>query len=345
MDLTQVEGLGDLIHAETEMQRRLALRQMDGQLTRIHKRWRNCLVKLLANMEAFIDFSESEDIEDGVDEAVHVGVSEIVQDMKKQLMDARAGERLRNGVHLAIVGEPNVGKSSLLNLLSRRNVAIVSPKAGTTRDLLESSLDIGGYPVLVVDTAGLRPDAGDDVEEEGMRRALENAKQADLVLVVLDANKLSMDVLGSTQKILKEAEKLLVDVVGLSKVESNFIVFVNKIDMINSVVEMCSSEKVHYLSCKTNEGLEESVGALKGQVARLCHLTTGEEPSLTRQRHVNHVRKACHHLEDFLEDQSGDAAIKSQHLRLAIKEIGGVAGMVSSEQILDVIFADFCIGK
>ncbi|XP_075887327.1 5-taurinomethyluridine-[tRNA] synthase subunit GTPB3, mitochondrial isoform X3 [Nelusetta ayraudi] len=185
----QVEGLGDLIHAETEAQRRQALRQMSGELGHLYQDWSHKLKRCLAHVEAFIDFSEDELIEDGVLNRVDGSVFDLRAEMERHLKDERRGERLRSGVHVVIAGATNAGKSSLLNALCQRPAAIVSPIAGTTRDVVETALDIGGFPVLLSDTAGLR-ESPDLVEREGVRRARERMEQADLTLVVADCDHL-----------------------------------------------------------------------------------------------------------------------------------------------------------
>lgn len=177
LGLTEVEGLGDLIHAETEAQRRQALRQMSGDLGRLYQDWTHRLKRCLAHVEAFIDFSEDEQIEEGVLDQVERSISELQTEVERHLQDERRGERLRSGVHVVIAGATNAGKSSLLNTLCQRPAAIVSPIAGTTRDVVETALDIGGFPVVLSDTAGLR-DSPDLVEREGVRRAKERAVRA-----------------------------------------------------------------------------------------------------------------------------------------------------------------------
>jgi len=188
LDLTQVEGLADLIHADTEQQRKLAIKQMDGGLFKQFDKWRNQVIKVMANIEAYIDFAESEDIEDTVPNEVKSQVTDILRDMKVQIEDSKAGERLRQGIQIAIVGAPNVGKSTLLNSLIQRPAAIVSPIPGTTRDIIETRFDLSGYPVIISDTAGLREDSNDIVEKEGIIRAVSAAKNADVLVFVQDAN-------------------------------------------------------------------------------------------------------------------------------------------------------------
>ncbi|CAH1252550.1 GTPBP3 [Branchiostoma lanceolatum] len=186
LDLTEVEGLADLIHAETEAQRKQALRQMEGDLSRLYSDWSRRLLKCVANVEAYIDFSEDENIEAGVLDEVEREVCQLTEELERHLSDGRRGERLRSGVQVAILGQPNVGKSSLLNAVCQRPAAIVTPIAGTTRDVVESAVNLGGYPVLLSDTAGLR-ETEDIVEREGVRRARQRAQQADISVLVLDA--------------------------------------------------------------------------------------------------------------------------------------------------------------
>ncbi|KAK7116756.1 tRNA modification GTPase GTPBP3, mitochondrial-like [Littorina saxatilis] len=189
MDLTEVEGLGDLIHAETSAQRRQAVRQMEGDLGNVYAAWRRRILKCLADVEAFIDFSEDENIEEDTLVRAKAEIERVCEELQNHLSDNRQGERLRDGVHVAIIGEPNVGKSSLLNALCQRPAAIVSPMAGTTRDVVETAINLGGFPVLLSDTAGLR-ETSDFVEKEGVRRALDRASKADLKVLVLDASTL-----------------------------------------------------------------------------------------------------------------------------------------------------------
>ena len=187
LDLLQVEGLADLIHAETENQRKLAVRQLNGRLTKPFEQWRSQLVQMMAQVEAFIDFAESEDIEDSIPEQVRESVCDILRDMNKYMLDARAGERLREGIRVAILGQPNVGKSTLINRLVQRPISIVSSLPGTTRDVIETRLDLHGYPIVILDTAGLRSNVQDVVEEEGVKRAVETANDADILVFLKDS--------------------------------------------------------------------------------------------------------------------------------------------------------------
>ncbi|KAL4227763.1 tRNA modification GTPase gtpbp3 [Mactra antiquata] len=209
MDLTEIEGLGDLIHAETEAQRRQALRQMDGDLSKLYTQWRTKIIKCVADMEAFIDFSEDQNIEDSVIEQVKKNVDDLCNAIRNHINDNRQGELLREGVHVVILGQPNVGKSSLLNAICQRPAAIVTNVAGTTRDLIETCVNIGGYPVLLSDTAGLR-DTTDIVEKEGVSRALQRAKEADLKIIVLDVMNQDINTDSDISKLIYDQFKELV---------------------------------------------------------------------------------------------------------------------------------------
>lgn len=367
LDLTQVEGLADLLAAETEIQRKQAVRELQGDLKKIFERWRGDLLKQTASLEAYIDFAESEEIEDGVLASVTEGVAELAAEIDAHLLDVRAGERLRTGVHIAILGEPNVGKSSFLNLLARRPAAIVSPTAGTTRDLVEATLDLGGFPAVVVDTAGLR--TGDEVEEverEGIERAKERGKTADLVVFLVDASKMSADKRTSTISSFfsrsASAEKTNIDWSGLVKdklkefgligkefAQQKKVILVNKMDLLENCSppgDEDSTDLVRFISCKTEEGLRDALEVIESEVKALCtSRAPRESPLITKGRQKVHLERASEHLHVFRDDSSEDLAIASEQLRLAIREIGHLTGKVSTEQILDVIFAEFCIGK
>lgn len=331
LDLTQVEGLADLIHAETEEQRKLAIKQLDGGLFKQFEKWRTQIIKVMANVEAYIDFAESEDIEDDVIETVKKQVKDIIEDMAKVVKEAKKGERLRKGVQVAIVGKPNVGKSTLLNYLVQREAAIVSPLAGTTRDIVETRFDLDGYPMIISDTAGLREETSDIVETEGVKRAIKAANQADVLVLVQEANE---DIIENTD--LEEF--------GLENKGQVILKIVNKVDL--------SAKKLQNgflgVSGKTGQGMDRFLDELLKNVKHLCETSSGEDcPGLTRERHRLHLSNALKYLEQYLkeEETGADLVICAHHLRKAVREIGLVSGKVSSDKILDVIFADFCIGK
>ena len=348
LDLTQVEGLGDLIHAETEHQRKAALRQMGGDMAKKFGAWREQILKIVAHVEAYIDFAESEEIEDGLLPEVVEKVKKLSSELEGHVKDARCGERLRSGVQIAIIGEPNVGKSSLLNHLAERPAAIVSPIAGTTRDIVETRIDLGGYPIIIMDTAGLRQDTSDVIEQEGMSRAVSNAKSADLIVTVIDAKTLI------DSPMIDLDEKFANFGVNLNK--SKRICIANKVDLLtkDEMNQLKGQTDIKFVSCQTEEGLHSAMDDLCDKVKDLCTSSFEEDPLLTRSRHRHHIEKAKEHLDSFLEsiepalsdpNYDLDFAIVSHQLRLTIGELGKLTGHVGSEQILDVIFADFCIGK
>ena len=330
LDLTGAEGLVDLIDAETQAQRRQALRQSDGRLGRLYDGWRERLIALLAHFEAAIDFPD-EDLPDTLEEAVQGDILGITHELAQHLDDNQRGERLRDGIHIAILGPPNVGKSSLLNLLSRRDAAIVSAQAGTTRDVVEVRLDLGGYPVVLADTAGLR-DSADAIEVEGVRRARMHADMSDLKLVVFDSA-------------AQDSENVAAATANL--IDGNTIVVRNKIDLLpdNSQPRFLPGGETALAICDlsvlTGDGVERFLTVLCDAVAR--RIGQASAPVITRARHREAVRSCCDALDRALG--AGEAALAAEDLRLAVRALGRITGAVDVEDLLDVIFRDFCIGK
>ncbi|MBI4184009.1 MAG: tRNA uridine-5-carboxymethylaminomethyl(34) synthesis GTPase MnmE [Proteobacteria bacterium] len=323
LDLTAAEGLADLAQAETAAQRRQALRQMRGELAALYEGWRGRLVRALAYAEAAIDFSDEDLPADPISGMTHeiVGIS---SEIAVHLDDCRRGERIREGVSVALVGAPNVGKSSLLNRLVRREAAIVSARAGTTRDVIEVGLDLGGYPVLVADLAGVR-EAADEVEAEGVRRARRWTEEADLTVVLFD---------GTRWPDLDPATLALVD--------ERAVVVVNKADLAALPAEMrVAGRPALAVSALTGVGLGALLGEMTARVAGAFTAAAG--PPLTRERHRAALR-ACH---EALERGRGAASpeLAAEDLRLAVRALGRITGRVDVEDLLDVIFRDFCIGK
>jgi tRNA modification GTPase len=323
-----VEGLADLIAAETEAQRRQALRQMEGALSGLIQSWRDRLTANLAHLEAVIDFPD-EGLPAETEAAIARDILGLENDIAQYLDDNRRGERLRAGFRIAILGPPNVGKSSLLNAIARRDAAIVAETAGTTRDVIEVHLDLGGYPVTLLDTAGLR-DAGeapeDPVEQEGVRRALDRAAEADLRLVVFE------------QPAWPPAASQ-----ALELVESDSLVVVNKVDLGRAAVPVeLDGQLVLAVSAKSGEGLSSLLERLEAEVAgRLGQ--GGAAPSVTRARHrlaLDECREALGRAKDAELPE-----LAAEDLRLALRALGRITGKVDVEDLLDVIFRDFCIGK
>jgi tRNA modification GTPase len=321
LDLTAAEGIADLVNAETELQRRQALRQMDGALGRIYESWRDRLVRMLARLEAYIDFPE-EDLPLELSDEVRRTAAELADEIAAHLADDRRGERLREGVSVAILGAPNSGKSSLLNYLAGREAAIVSARAGTTRDVVELRLDLGGYAVDLADTAGLRQ-AADEIEAEGVRRALQRAEQADINILLFDAATLPQ-IDADTQQLV-DARSLLV---------------LSRADLATQKAEGPLATALQ-VSVKTSQGLKELLGELTDRVGGLAGLT--EWPSLTRARHRQALESAATALRGTLAAEPLE--LMAEDLRLAARSIGSITGRVDIENILDVIFRDFCIGK
>ncbi|CAG00759.1 unnamed protein product, partial [Tetraodon nigroviridis] len=351
MGLTEVEGLGDLIHAETEAQRRQALRQMSGELGRLYQSWSQRLKRCLAHVEAFIDFSEDELIEDGVLNRGMCAHACSQGEVEQHLTDERRGERLRSGVQVVIAGATNAGKSSLLNTLCQRPAAIVSPIAGTTRDVVETPLDIGGFPVLLSDTAGLR-DSLDLVEREGVRRARERLEQADLTLVVVDCALLPShqpEAAGFLKRHLRSVLSL-----QEHPERGRVLLVLNKTDLLphperqNLARELARASglpPVCLISCHTGEGLQDFLAALHSSVRNLCADPLAGAPSLTQARHRAHLQQCCAALAQYQSYRDVDLALAAEGVRLALTSLGRITGRVGAEEILDIIFKDFCIGK
>ncbi|TNN35600.1 tRNA modification GTPase GTPBP3, mitochondrial [Liparis tanakae] len=352
LGLTEVEGLGDLIHAETEAQRRQALRQMSGDLERLYRDWSHTLKRALAHLEAFIDFSEDELIEDGVLDQVDAWVCDLQAEIERHLQDERRGERLRGGVQVVIAGAANAGKSSLLNALCQRPAAIVSPAAGTTRDVVEAALDIGGFPVLLSDTAGLRESA-DPVEREGVRRARERVAQADLTLVVVDGTDLPPDAERAAAFLQGHLSSMLPPQEQPESVFPSLLVL-NKTDLLPEAQRLALARglggvpglpPVCHLSCLTSAGLQDFLSVLHATVKTLCGDPLACAPTLTQARHRAHLQQCCAALAQYRRYRGGDLALAAEGVRLALTSLGRITGRVGAEEILDIIFKDFCIGK
>jgi tRNA modification GTPase len=325
MDLTAVEGLADLVAAETEAQRRQAFLQLRGLLGERAESWRERLIEAAALVEAGIDFSDEGDVPSDL----MARSLERIRPLADEIGSAMAGqgERLREGLRVAIAGPPNAGKSTLFNRLARREAAIVSPFPGTTRDVLELHLDLGGYPVTMLDTAGIR-DTGDPVEREGVRRASVQASGADLVLWVIDAtgqDKRSTQVPAAAWVVVNKMD--LADLKEKGRIESTFI----------------NKNVIHFISSATGAGVTELVGAISGFAESFF---TREAALVTRERQRAHLRETLVALQGAQQAaQEGREEIMAEHLRLAARALGRLLGRVDVEDVLDVIFRDFCIGK
>lgn len=391
LDLTEVEGIADLIEAETECQRKQALLQADGLLRKLYDSWRKVLSGCVASLEAYIDFGEDDNIESDVVETANGALKKLMKDMEEHLADGRKGEILRNGVRTVIVGEPNVGKSSLLNHLVQRNAAIVTPIAGTTRDIIELSANISGYPVLIADTAGITDDTEDIVEVEGVRRARKQVTNADFVVVVMDASKFAASSATYSDYIRGYLSSLGIHQLLMKMGKRRFIVIMNKSDLLreedkrrlgdaDAALISCKTENgfqnllqsltdrfrdmyvyIIALHCRFNEeesfffslacvsrDFSEALSANHVYVLHSCGNPSAESPTISQARHRNHLARCLRHLQNYFElcaDEQYDVAIAAEEIHEAMRELGRITGHVSTDEILDIIFKNFCIGK
>ncbi len=321
-DLTQIEGIADLIDAETKMQAKQAIKQISGELERLYSNWRQRLITIQSKIEAYIDFPEDVWTEKNELEKINNEVRALVQLIQEHLNDNRRGERLREGLHVVITGKPNVGKSTLFNFLAKRDIAIVSEYAGTTRDILEAHIDIGGYPIILSDTAGIR-ESSDPIESEGISRAKKRSFEADLRIELFpfeQRHNINCNVVNSdTIYVLSKADDVI----------NNHNIKINGIDLLPiSILKGIGTNKLISL---IKEKAEEKFGHDR------------DTPVITRQRHRNHMKKALEHLQRFNIDNPIE--LISEDLRLAAFELGAGIGIIDVEEILSSVFSNFCVGK
>lgn len=323
LDLLEAEGLADLINADTYAQKTQAMRQMHGEMSIFYDEIRAKTINCLALLEAYIDFPD-EEIPDSVLTQWRETIISLQATICAALADSKRGERLREGLNIVIIGAPNAGKSSLLNILAGRDAAIVSHHAGTTRDVIEIQMDIAGYPVILMDTAGLR-ESGDEIEKEGIRRAKARAEQADIKLALFDASKLPN---------IDEYTKDLLD--------NNTIVIISKIDTLasNSPIPQFQNSPI-LLSTKTEQGIEQLLAAVEEKVKNF--FAGNNAPFITRNRHKSLLQEAELLLGAALQDKPLELAC--EELRRAALAIGKITGKIQVDDILDVVFREFCIGK
>ena len=325
INLLKAESIGDLISAETEMQRLQAVKIMEGKSAEKFNDLREKLLKILSFIEAKIDFPE-EGLPDENIKQIKKDTTEVLNKIKKILDDQKIGEIIREGFKIAIVGPTNSGKSSLLNNLSNRDVAIVSEIAGTPRDVIETHLNIDGYPVIISDTAGIR-NSKDEIEKKGIKLSLDRAEKADLKLVVVDAK--SIDFSGFLNDLLKD----------------NAILVINKSDLINGELDLEVNKLDHVLiSLKENINLDKLILMIKKKLK--TKFTVNNDILITRERHRQHLVYCLDNLKNFLEkNDKKDFDKAAEDLRLATRNLGMIVGKVDVEEILGSIFNDFCIGK
>ncbi len=325
INLLKAESIADLISSETEIQRKQALKIMSGKSADKFNSWREKLLKILSHVEAKIDFPD-----EGLPKKIITEVQKIsntvLTEIKKTLDDQNVGERIREGFKIAIIGPPNSGKSSLLNYLSKRDVAIVSEIAGTTRDVIETHLNLDGYPVIVSDTAGIRS-SKNEIEKKGIKIALKRAGDADLRLVIVSAK--NVDFTGVLKGLLTK----------------NAILVVNKSDLIKGKLNS-KFKKYEHVSISIKEDLNLNKLILKIKSKLKNKFTTSEDILITRERHRQNLINCVQHLEKFQKKKSAQDFDKAaEDLRLATRHLGMIVGKVDVEELLGSIFNDFCIGK
>ena len=325
INLLKAESIADLISAETEIQRQQAVKIMNGKSANKFNNLREKLLKILSHVEAKIDFPD-EDLPEDILKNIKKISNEVILNIKKILDDQKVGERIREGFKIAIIGPTNAGKSSLLNHLSNRDAAIVSEIAGTTRDVIETHLNIDGYPVVVSDTAGIR-DSKNEIEKKGIKLALDKAENADLKLIVIDAK--NIDFKG----VLKEL------------MDANAILVVNKSDLLKEDLNFEIKNYEHVLiSVKNNLNVEDLILKIKNKLKN--KFITSEDILITRARHRQHLEQSLNYLKNFEEkNEAEDFDKAAEDLRLATRHLGMIVGKVDVEEILGSIFNDFCIGK
>ena len=322
IDLIEAESIGDLIHAETELQRQQAIKLVQGSASVYYNNLREKLIKSLAYIEAKIDFAE-DDLPPSVLKEVQNTIKEVHGDIKKILEDQKIGEKIRDGFKVSIIGEVNAGKSSLLNLLSKREAAIVSEEEGTTRDVIETYLNIDGYPVILADTAGIR-DSKNEIEKKGVLLAINKSKDSDLNIILID---------NSSKQV---GDKIL------NIINNNSIVVLNKSDVYSKINH--NFKEAILISVKKKKNIDTLINKIKEKLRE--KFITSDNVLITRERHREKLNACLKEIDRFLKkDQNKDIEMAAEDLRLATRHLGGIVGKVDVEEILGSIFKDFCIGK
>ncbi len=325
INLLKAESVADLIKSETEIQRQQAIKIMNGRSAEQFNFLREKLLKILSHVEAKIDFPD-EDLPKNILNEIKKSSDDVLKNIEKILNDQKVGERIREGFKIAILGPTNAGKSSLLNHLSNRDAAIVSEIAGTTRDVIETHLNIDGYPVIVSDTAGIR-ESKNEIEKKGIKLSLNRAEEADLKLVVVDAK--NLDFTDVLRRLLDE----------------NAILVINKSDLLKKDIDPEIKKIDHVLiSIKENTNIDELILKIKNNLKN--KFITSDDILITRERHRQHLQQCLDHLKNFNQKKDiADFDKAAEDLRLATRHLGMIVGKVDVEEILGSIFNDFCIGK
>ncbi|KAI9296795.1 P-loop containing nucleoside triphosphate hydrolase protein [Neoconidiobolus thromboides FSU 785] len=345
LDLTEVEGLQDLLNSETDAQLKLALKQVSGETKKIYDNIRTQIIDSLATLEAFIDFSEDEEIDSMVLNRAKENGIEVLKQMDYYLNDQRRGEILTSGIKLTILGPPNAGKSSLLNYFVQKELAIVSNIPGTTRDIVSGTINLDGLPLVINDTAGIR-DTLDPIEKEGVKRALKIGDNSDINLLVFDG----MELLNNNNNKLLNNDKLNLKIPTM--------ILINKSENINEIEKQKIKEYLKeifnqheiilnyiFISCKYNQNLNEFLNELSNYLKNKFEDNVLKSSIITNERHRIHLNRAKQELQLFLDIIDIDIVLASEHLKLVAQEIGNITGIITHDQVLDQLFKGFCIGK
>ena len=324
INLLKAESIGDLIASETEIQRKQALKIMSGKSSEKFDSWRKILLKILSNLEAKIDFPD-EDLPSNILNNIKKDSQKVKLEIKKVLNDSKVGERVREGFKIAIIGPTNAGKSSLLNYFSKREVAIVSEIAGTTRDIIEVHLNIDGFPVIMSDTAGIR-NSKDEIEKKGIKLALKRAEDADLNILVFEPK--SVDFTGFLSDLNIEKSIFVINKSDLGKIKGK------NLDKYKPIL----------ISIKDETNIEKLIDKIKKYLTN--KFVSAEDTLITRERHRQHLEQCIFHLDEFSKkEKNSDFDKATEDIRLATRHLGMLVGKVDVEEILGSIFNDFCIGK
>lgn len=341
LDLAEVEGLADLLDAETSLQRKQALGQFGGRLSAAAEGWRNRLLAIMAPLEADIDFPDEEDVPAAIAARAGPEIDALVADLKQHQKSSAEAKAIREGVKIAIIGAPNAGKSSLLNRLAGSDRAIVSEAPGTTRDVIETRLDLGGMLVSLFDTAGLRAQTPDPIEKEGMRRARLAASDANIRILIIDAAAEGFPS-GSVSR-ETDIRSFAAKSPAYGLLRAGDYVILNKADLIAGRPDLSRPvENLFFMSAKTGQGFEEFLAALTRSVVSLGR---ADDALLTRARHTEAVARAVAHLEAARAGLAVSPELAAEDVRLAARSLGGITGAVGVEDVLGAIFSSFCIGK
>ena len=328
LDLTQAEAIVDLVNSETELQHKQAIEQLKGKNSKFFINLREKIVGLLSNIEAYIDFPE-DDIDEENIKNLHNKTNEIINEINFDLNDNKVGQLIKDGLHISIIGEPNAGKSSLLNYFAKRDIAIVSNIAGTTRDIIEVSLDIKGLPVIMSDTAGIRKTTN-EIEEEGIKRAINNAKNADLKMLIIDINDININ--NSLLDLIDNKTIIVLNKIDLLHNNENYKKIKSKFKNVYDIVE---------ISIQNGKNVDKLIDILENFISK--NITPYTNTNITQERYRKELTKCIEYLSAI--DFSQPIEIIAENIRLASFCIGKITGQINTEEILDNIFSKFCIGK